>query len=1192
MKTLTRIAAVLAMAVAHGAAAEAPTTELPWIYTLPDWLLASGIALLFAGASLLCRVAYRRWRPQGATGRLAPLPWAVTGAVVGVLVSWALEEPWQRAVFDKINQLPSSAAGGRAVGLELFSDVADKTARSALAAPREATRTRHVRVDLQGLNAAQLKQGDSLPLNLFNDAAFKATIKQVDKLGPDRTAYVGRLSGIQLSTVNMVVEGDVMMANVVHPGGAYQIRYIGNGLHSIHEIDQSSLPPEGDPLPVTLPETQPKPAQNPARSGISAPSADETSPASDDGSQIDVLVVYDAAAKQAAGGPLAMQALIDLAVSETNTNYANSGINQRVKLAHAEEIVYDETGFDWVNTLYRLTNKTDQYLDNIPVLRDTYNADATVLLVANTAYCGMAWQMSSVSAGFSEYAYALVSQDCATGYYSFGHELGHIMGATHDWFVDTSKNSPYTYNKGYVNTLGRWRTVMAYNNECANSGFNCTRLPYWSNPLKTYNDKPMGVPEGTDTSCQFGNPNNPDCDADDARVLNDTAYTVANFRVSTSCKVSVTPAAPSVQPEGGAGPVLNVAAPSQCAWTVASDSPWLTVSSGASGQGSGTVEYQAEPNPGFVARTAKLTVGADNQAIATLTQAGFSGISVGNVQVAETRATPSYLSFPVTLSAKATQTVTVDYATQDGSATAGSDYVAQSGTLTFLPGQITQTVRVQVLGDSVQEPTETLSLVLSNPSAGYTFKTNPGTGSITNFAVANTFIATAASLTEGPAGTTSYMAFKVTLSVPSTAPTTVDFATQDGTATAGQDYIAQSGTLTFAPNQTTQTVQIAILGDALAEPTETFQLLLSNPVGSYATYTARTPSVAGSILNFVNPTLNVANGAASESYAGNTSTLPFKITLSKAPTQAITVDYATQDGTAVAGQDYVAQSGTLTFEAGQLAQTVLVTVIGDNVTEATETFTLVLGNPSSPYLLKTATATGSIANFANPTVSVSNGAANESYAGTTSTLPFKITLSKAPTQAITIDYATQDGTAVGGQDYVAQSGTLTFEAGQLTQTVLVEVIGDNLTEAAETFTLVLGNPPPPYILRTAVGKGSIVNFINPTLIVANGSVKEGADGTTSFLPFKITLSKAPTEAITVDYATQDGTATAGSDYTATSGTLTFQPGQLTQTLMVPVIGDNVREATETLGLTLGNLSSPSPYILKIASATGSLINDD
>lgn len=166
-----------------------------------------------------------------------------------------------------------------------------------------------------------------------------------------------------------------------------------------------------------------------------------------------------------------------------------------------------------------------------------------VLLVESTQYCGIAYLMTTVSAGFANYAFAVVARECAVGNYTFAHELGHNMGARHDWFVDTG-TTPHTYAHGYVNTApgARWRTIMAYNNHCAAQGFNCSRLNHWSNPNVLYNGAPMGVPPGSSTACSLNNVNNPPCDANDQLTLNDTALTVASFRVRpTSGPATPTP---------------------------------------------------------------------------------------------------------------------------------------------------------------------------------------------------------------------------------------------------------------------------------------------------------------------------------------------------------------------------------------------------------------------------------------------------------------------------------------------------------------------------------------------------------------------------------------------------------------------------------------------------------------------------
>ena len=107
----------------------------------------------------------------------------------------------------------------------------------------------------------------------------------------------------------------------------------------------------------------------------------------------------------------------------------------------------------------------------------------------------------------------------------------------------------YSYAHGYVNTSGRWRTVMAYGDQCGALGFNCARLLYWANPTRIapapYPAMPMGVPAGTSTACTAGNHFNPPCDADDARTLDNTAFTVANFRQTVGPPLSVTSLAPS-----------------------------------------------------------------------------------------------------------------------------------------------------------------------------------------------------------------------------------------------------------------------------------------------------------------------------------------------------------------------------------------------------------------------------------------------------------------------------------------------------------------------------------------------------------------------------------------------------------------------------------------------------------------------
>jgi hypothetical protein len=207
-------------------------------------------------------------------------------------------------------------------------------------------------------------------------------------------------------------------------------------------------------------------------------------------------------------------------------------------------------------------------------------------------------------------------------------------------------------------------------------------------------------------------------------------------------------------------------------------------------------------------------------------------LSINDVALDEGASGSRAAVFTVTLSAASSQTVTVAYATANGTATAGSDYSAASGTLSFAPGETAKTVSVAVAGDSVIEPSETFTVGLSG-ATNATIARPTGTGTIRN----DDFPALSindVSLAEGNSGTTNAV---LTVSLSAAAPfaVSVNYATANGTATAGSDYAAQTGTLTFTPGQTSKTISIAVNGDTSAESDETLFVNLSNAVGATIT---------------------------------------------------------------------------------------------------------------------------------------------------------------------------------------------------------------------------------------------------------------------------------------------------------------------------------------------------------------------
>ena len=526
-------------------------------------------------------------------------------------------------------------------------------------------------------------------------------------------------------------------------------------------------------------------------------------------------------------------------------------------------------------------------------------------------------------------------------------------------------------------------------------------------------------------------------------------------------------------------------------------------------------------------------------------------------------------AFTVTLSSSSEVPVTVSYETIDGTATAGADYTTTSGTLSFTPGQTTKRVEVQTLPDTDQEGAESFTVRLSG-ATGATLTDGVATGTILDDDDRPSLRIGDARVTEG--GTAE---FTVTLSSAATGAVTVSYATVDGTATAGADYTTTSGMLTFEVNgDRTQRVEVPTLEDDEAEETETFTVQLSAPSGATVADGTGTGTITD---NDEAPTITIGDARVTEG-----GTAEFTVTLSSAATGAVTVSYATVDGTATAGADYTTTSGMLTFEVnGDRTQRVEVPTLEDDEAEETETFTVQLSAPSGATVAD-GTGTGTITdNDEAPTITIGDARVTEG-----GTAEFTVTLSSAATGAVTVSYATVDGTATAGADYTTTSGMLTFEVnGDRTQRVEVPTLEDDEAEETETFTVQLSAPSGATV-ADGTGTGTITdNDEAPTITIGDARVTEG--GTAEFT---VTLSSAATGAVTVSYATVDGTATAGADYTTTSGMLTFEVnGDRTQRVEVPTLEDDEAEETETFTV---QLSAPSGATVADGTGTGTIIDDD
>ena len=525
------------------------------------------------------------------------------------------------------------------------------------------------------------------------------------------------------------------------------------------------------------------------------------------------------------------------------------------------------------------------------------------------------------------------------------------------------------------------------------------------------------------------------------------------------------------------------------------------------------------------------------------------------------------MGFAVTLSGSSGRTVTVDFATSDGTAVAEADYRPAEGTLTFEPGEVAKTVEVSVIDDAIHEPAEWFELALAN-ARNARLPRFPARGTIQD----DDALLTIAGASAGEASGGLEFVVTATGLAAGDAPVTVDYATEDGTATAGADYEPVSGTLTFTAERAEQVVAVPLVDDAVDEPEETLTVVLTNVANAMI----GTAAAVGVIEDDDPvPELEISGGAASEG-----ETMGFAVTLSGLTARTVTVDFATSDGTAVAEADYRPAAGTLTFEPGEIARTVEVSVIDDAVHEPAEWFALALANARNARLPR-APARGTIRDD-DALLTIAGASAGEGSGG----LEFVVTATglAAGDAPVTVDYATEDGTATAGADYEPVSGTLTFTAERAEQVVAVPLVDDAVDEPEETLTVVLTN-----VANAMIGTAAAVGVIEdddpvPELEISGGAASEGET-----MGFAVTLSGSTARTVTVDYATADGSATAGADYGSVSGTLTFAPGESSATVSVDIVDDEMYEPDETF---VARLSSPINAVIAAGEATGTILDDD
>jgi hypothetical protein len=446
-------------------------------------------------------------------------------------------------------------------------------------------------------------------------------------------------------------------------------------------------------------------------------------------------------------------------------------------------------------------------------------------------------------------------------------------------------------------------------------------------------------------------------------------------------------------------------------------------------------------------------------------------------------------------------------------------------------------------------------------------------------------IANPPAIVEGNTGS-KQISFTLRAKGPRTSRASVSWAPADVTAAEGTDYSHASGTVSFATGKT-QTVKVSVLGDLADEPTETFRVVLSSPVNAklgasvaIGTITDDDDAPPAPVV----PSISISDDVVGEGNSGSVTPASFDVALSEPATTEVTVVYATADGDATAGNDYVAVPSTpLSFAPGDTSKSIDVDVKGDVLAaEGNETFTVTLSSPVGATI-GDGVATGKIIDDeAAPAVSIGDVTVVE---GPGATATFPVTLSHTSAQPVSISYRTAPGTATTA-DFTEVADSFDFPAGITSRDVVVPIINDAMYEPSETFTVSLTSHPGA-LAADVTGRGIITDDETaPRVTVRNVTVTESAAAAAAV---RVELSHESSQNVVIDYATSDGAAKVVKDYAATSGAVTFTSGQLSKIVPVTVVNDGVAEwrerfavdVIETLNADLGD-----------GAATVTIMDDD
>ncbi len=528
--------------------------------------------------------------------------------------------------------------------------------------------------------------------------------------------------------------------------------------------------------------------------------------------------------------------------------------------------------------------------------------------------------------------------------------------------------------------------------------------------------------------------------------------------------------------------------------------------------------------------------------------------------------------------------------TTNGTALPGTDYTPQTNVLvTFNPGVSDVKVPVSVVNNGLPEGNQTVGLQLVNAIGSALV--NPSNAVLTiidTVQLPGVLFFSATNYAVGSSDGNAYLTVYRTNG--SSGIVSVNYTIFPGTAQFGVDYTTSGGLVTFADGVTSRTITVPIVPQTVVKPPVSLSVVLTNAVGG------------ASLGNPATAKVTISSAIAGISCTAATNTLPetsgfvnINVQRLNNTNNAVTVNYHTVNGSAVAGVNYTATSGLLSFTNGQTLASVLVPLINDTNVTGDLTFTFQLSNPTGGAQLLAP----------SNTVVVIQDADAGLYFTTNSTTVLKnagnVTLSvvcsnprvePANTNGISVGYYTVDGTAKAGTDYQAASGTLVFVNGLTTNSFPVTIYNNNVVSGNKGFSVVLTN-------ATAPGQITSPGTENVVIAESNAGLSFSQSGYTVYKnggSATITVNRTGSlnGVVSVNYIATNGTAQNGINFVSTNGTLVFSNGVSSQAFSVPIIANNIVNPNLTVLLQLLNpvnafLVPPSSAVLTILENGGSFV---